>query len=53
MGRTVVGKVHGLLCRNAMMVPMISVNGVCIKELVKTNEKKKLLWRITEDLGNG
>jgi hypothetical protein len=37
------GDVYGLLCRRVLGVPLILSNDACMKELVRTNRKEKLL----------
>jgi hypothetical protein len=48
MGRTAVQKDHELFHRRLRTVPIISVNSICVKELIRTYGKEKILSRITE-----
>jgi hypothetical protein len=37
------GKVHELFCKRVMGMPSMAANGVCVRELGRTNRKKKVV----------
>jgi hypothetical protein len=41
-----IGKVHELFCKRVMGMPNTAANGVCVKELGRTNRKEKVMERV-------
>jgi hypothetical protein len=38
-----IGKVHELFCKRIMGMPSTAANGVCVRELGRTNRKEKVI----------
>jgi hypothetical protein len=41
-----IGKVHELFCKRIMGIPSMEANGVCVRELGRTNRKDKVIQRV-------